>query len=118
MPHAKRASKAVEAAQQRAAGLATINPNIDLGNNLTLAAYTAMIADTQTMLDAYNRALAAADTASNALQDAEKELAAHTERMLLAVAAKHGKDSYEYELAGGTRKSERKRPARKPVQML
>ncbi len=31
--------------------------------------------------------------------------------MLIGVAYKHGKDSDEYEKAGGTRKSERKRPA-------
>jgi hypothetical protein len=33
--------------------------------------------------------------------------------MLIAVAAKYGKDSYEYEMAGGIRKSERKRPTRR-----
>ncbi len=36
-----------------------------------------------------------------------------SERMLIAVAAKYGKDSYEHEMAGGIRKSERKRPTRK-----
>jgi hypothetical protein len=35
--------------------------------------------------------------------------------MLAGVAAKYGKDSDEYEKAGGVRKSERKRPTRTPV---
>lgn len=33
--------------------------------------------------------------------------------MLAGVASKYGKDSNEYEMAGGTRKSEIKRPAKK-----
>ena len=36
------------------------------------------------------------------------------ERALDGVASKYGKNSNEYEQAGGTRKSERKRPVRKP----
>ena len=37
----------------------------------------------------------------------------YSERILLAVAVKYGRDSNEYEMAGGVRKSERKRPVRK-----
>lgn len=47
------------------------------------------------------------------MQDTEKQLRDLSERMLIAVAAKYGKNSYEYEMAGGVRKSERKRPVRK-----
>ena len=32
-----------------------------------------------------------------------------SERMLAGVAAKYGRDSTEYEMAGGTKKSERRR---------
>jgi hypothetical protein len=35
------------------------------------------------------------------------------ERMLAGVATAYGKDSSEYEQAGGVRKSERKKPVRK-----
>jgi hypothetical protein len=52
---------------------------------------------------------------------AEKALADQTEKMLIAVAYQYGKDSNEYKMAGGTRKSAlceipargRKRPDRK-----
>ena len=44
---------------------------------------------------------------------AEKAIRDLSERMLAGVASKYGKDSSEYEMAGGTRKSERKRPTRK-----
>jgi hypothetical protein len=47
------------------------------------------------------------------VRDPEKEIRVLSERMLIAMAAKYGKDSYEYEMAGGMRKSDRKRPTRK-----
>jgi hypothetical protein len=37
-----------------------------------------------------------------------------SEDMLIGVASKYGKDSYEYKLTGDTRRSDRKRPVRKP----
>ncbi|MDF5737696.1 MULTISPECIES: hypothetical protein [unclassified Nostoc] len=36
--------------------------------------------------------------------------------MLLSVAAKYGKNSDEYKMAGGVRRSDRKRPVRQPKQ--
>lgn len=107
-------SRIVVRAQQRAAGLASISPTLDLGGDLTLAAFTSQIAATQARQEAYNAALSAVDAAYNDLLAAERDLAALTERMLAGVAARYGKDSNEYEMAGGTRKSERKRPTRQP----
>ncbi len=45
--------------------------------------------------------------------ETEKVLMAFSEKMLLGVAFEYGKDSFEYEMAGGVRKSQRKRPVRK-----
>ena len=69
----------------------------------------------QAKLSAYNTLLSQAGDAQNALRAAEKELRPFSARMLTGVATKYGKDSSQYEKAGGTRKSEIKRPARKPV---
>ena len=112
MARQKRKSNVLDSAQQRAAGLASISSTLDLGNGLTLVSFNSAIADTRTKLDAYNAALSTADSANNALLQAEKSLTTLNERMLLGVATKFGKDSSEYEMAGGVRKSERKRPAR------
>jgi len=50
------------------------------------------------------------------VKSAEKALAGTTSMMLTGVALKYGKDSSEYEMAGGTRKSERrKRSVSQPV---
>ena len=43
----------------------------------------------------------------------ESELNDWTRRVLSAVVAQYGPDSSEYEMVGGTRKSERKKPVRK-----
>ena len=104
----------MEKAETRAASLASIDPALDLGNGLTLAAYQAAIETTHEKLASYNTKLSDADEALNVFQAEEKELAGLSERMLGAVATKYGKDSDEYEKAGGTKKSERKRPTRKP----
>ncbi|PKO22111.1 MAG: hypothetical protein CVU38_11110 [Chloroflexi bacterium HGW-Chloroflexi-1] len=58
-------------AQQRAAGLTSISPTLDLGNNLTLAAHNAEIAATRARLDAYNAALSTGDATYNTLREAE-----------------------------------------------
>lgn len=113
MARQKRTSKVVEQAQQRAASLASISHSLDLGNNLSLTNYTSMIINVQTRLDAYNTALSAVDAANRALEEAEKELASMSEHMLIGVAYRYGKNSGEYQMAGGVRKSDRKRPTRR-----
>jgi len=114
MGRRKKGSRTIETALKRAAGLSSISANLDLGQGLTLEAFQGAIRDAQARLDAYNEALSAADAAANAFAAAEAKLRDLSSRMLNAVAAVYGKDSDEYEKAGGVRKSERKRPKRKP----
>ena len=110
----KQTSKVLEKAQARSAGIKNFNSTLDLGNGLTVASFDTAIGTTQTILSEYNQALAAVDDKYNALVAAEKSLGDISERMLAGIAARFGKDSSEYEQAGGVRKSERKRPTRKP----
>lgn len=67
----------------------------------------------QAKLDAYNGLLNEIDALNNDILAGEKALGALSERMLDGVGVKFGKDSNEYEQAGGVRKSERKKPTRK-----
>jgi len=113
MGRQKRTSKTLDKAQRRAAGLSSIDPSLDLGNGLTLANFSQQIQSVRQKQDAYNQALSTVDTLYNDLLAAEKVLADLNERMLTGAAARYGKDSSEYEQAGGTRKSERKPPTRK-----
>lgn len=113
MARLKSSSASYERAIRRMAALQSIDPDFDLGNGLTRAAYQAKIEKTKTSLDAYNTSLSVADENRNTLDVDEEELDDMSERMLVGVAAKHGKDSSEYEQAGGTRKSDKKKPVAK-----
>lgn len=114
MARMKRTSPSIENANTRAAALESIDAALDLGNGLTLAAYKSKIASTAAKLTTYNSLLSQVDGALNALEASEVDLNDNSERMLAGVASKFGKNSDEYEQAGGTKKSERKRPTRKP----
>ncbi len=106
MAYQRKSSKIIAEAQERAGNLRAIDPNLDLGNGLTLAAYDAKIAETQTGLDTYNGHLAQADAAGNDFRAVEKELRDLSSQMLSGVKVKYGRDSNQYEMAGGKRLSE------------
>ena len=116
MARKKRSSAAADKATTRAAALSSISTTLDLGNGLTLVAYKAAIAainnETTGKLTLYNAALSALDAQMNDLQASERALNTISEAMLSGVGVKFGRDSNEYEKAGGVRKSERKKPMR------
>ena len=109
MRRRRKSSPIIETASARLAGLESIDPPPDIGPELTVALYRAALADTHTQQEAYNTLLAEADEAKNRYERSEAKLNDLSERMLAAVGAKFGRDSDEYEMAGGRRKSERKR---------
>lgn len=114
MPRQRKSpTKSMTDANERLTGIKTIDPNLDLGNGLTVAAYKAKIDEITGVLEDYNSLLAQADEKSNLFEALERELRDWNERFLMAVAARYGKNSSEYEMAGGTRKSERKKPVKK-----
>ncbi|MBD2231332.1 hypothetical protein [Phormidium tenue] len=113
MPRQKRSSPVLEKGVRRAAALKSISASLNLGDGLTLDNYQLELDKLQSQLATYNESLSFVDRALSVVRDTEKEMRVLSERMLIAVAAKYGKDSYEYEMAGGIRKSDRKRPTRK-----
>lgn len=104
----KTTSKVVQFAAARAAGMESIAPTMDFGDGLTHTAYKAAIADAQTKLAAYNSLLAQVDEARGSFGAAEDNVRDLSDRMLAATAARFGRESSEYQKAGGTRKSDRK----------
>lgn len=112
MARAKKTSKTLEAARTRLAGLKSIDENLDLGDDVKIVDYEGKINGTNTSLEKYNSSLSVADANQDAFETEEKDLKDYHERILLAVAVKYGKDSSEYQKAGGTRKSERRKPAK------
>jgi hypothetical protein len=116
MSRPKRGSKVLDRAQRRIAALKSISSTLDLGNGVTIDTFAAAIKKTQDKLEAYNSSLSTVDLTQGTLELAEKSLMELTEHVLVSVAAKYGKNSDEYKMAGGVRRSERKRPMRKPKQ--
>lgn len=105
----KTSSLVLDSAQARAAGLESIDPQLDLGGGLTLASFKAAITEAQGKMTAYNTLLSQVDEAANGFADAERKLRDLRDRTLAGIAARYGRDSDQYQMAGGTRSSERRR---------
>jgi hypothetical protein len=112
MARTKRKSAVLEAASKRLAGLKAIQ-NANLGPNLTEAIFAAKITSLSNRLDAYNTLLSRLDEELNELEREEAETAELSRRILSAGEAQFGPDSNEYEMLGGTRTSDRKKPGKK-----
>ena len=112
MARTKKTSKVIESARTRQAGTKSIDVDFDFGNGITSAAFASKIDATEESLETYNTTLSQVDEQKDIFEMNEKDLKDFHERVLLAVAAKYGKNSIEYEKAGGTRKSERRKPVR------
>jgi uncharacterized protein YukE len=115
MSRKKKSVSHVEQAVTRLAAMKSIDSKMDLGNGLDIAKYETAIKDLQAKLEKYNTTLSMADEQLNQVQASELTLRDLSERMLTGVASKYGKNSDEYEKAGGKKKSERKRIHRKPA---
>ncbi|BAY90809.1 MULTISPECIES: hypothetical protein [unclassified Tolypothrix] len=116
MRQQRRNSRALTKAERRIEGLQMIDPDLNFGNEFSIANYNGMVQQLREKLAAYNQAKTLVEKTQTALVDAERVLNNYSEHMLLNVASRYGKNSDEYGMAGGTRKSERRkpRPAAKP----
>ncbi|MBD2729084.1 hypothetical protein H6G96_22910 [Nostoc sp. FACHB-892] len=112
MPRPKRTSRVLEKAELRSTGLKAIDSNMDFGDNCDLQNLIKSIEQLRTMLDAYNINLAMIDSSKTKIDEMEKSLSNLTDKMVRGVAFKYGKNSIEYEMAGGIRDSERVRKSR------
>lgn len=112
MTRRKRSSKILEKAERRVSAMRSISETLDLGNGLTIASFTALIGEARTTLAEYNKALSGIDKIYNDVQEVEQKLGDLSELMLLGVVSKYGKNSDQYEMAGGVRKSDRRRSSR------
>ncbi|WP_427161857.1 hypothetical protein ACQFX9_09920 [Aliinostoc sp. HNIBRCY26] len=112
MPRKKRSSRILEKAEFRVAGLKAIDPNLTFDNTCNLQNLTQLINQFHNMLDDYNAAIAMIDSSKKKLDEMEKNLGQISDKMLMGVGFKYGKNSNEYEIAGGVRDSERVRKSR------
>ena len=100
--------------EQKIAGMKAIKRDLDLGSGVSVAEIEEILDDERVMLEEHNSLLAQLDTSSNKLKAQDKLLLNALKKVLPAVGLKYGTDSNEYEMVGGVRDSERKKPGKKP----
>jgi hypothetical protein len=112
MARRKRNSATLEQSERRLESLRSISETLDLGGGVSLSTYTDIITDLRMKLAAYNTALSSLDKLSGEVKEAERAAKEISEKLLLGVGGRYGKNSLEYEMAGGSRrKSNRRLPA-------
>ena len=109
MSRLKKGASHYNKAVTRLAALKSIDKNMDLGNGITITTYEAAIRELRDIVDDYNTFLSTLDEKLNRVRATEKKLKDFSERMLTGVATCFGKDSDEYVMAGGVKKSDRKK---------
>ncbi|MBD2104946.1 hypothetical protein [Leptolyngbya sp. FACHB-261] len=109
MARRKRTSRVLEKAELRASGLKAVDPQLEFDNSVKLSNFTSTIERLRLRIDAYNTALAVIDSSTTEIAELEKSLGDMADKLLIGIAYRYGKDSVQYEMAGGVRKSERVR---------
>ena len=112
MARLRRNSPVLKTARQRLDGLKAILPAPDMGKALTIEGFVAEIEAYRARQDSYNLKLATLDDDTNQLDDHEQRLHDLNQRIQAAIKGQYGSDSSEFELLGGVRRSDRKKPAR------
>ena len=110
MVRAKKKSEVIDQTRTRLAGMKSINEKLDLGHGCSTATVEAKLNEAIKALEALNKLKSQAAEAGNKFEQLEKELARLSKQILLGAAMKYDHDSNEYEMVGGVRMSDRKRP--------
>jgi hypothetical protein len=109
MAFQKRGSQTIAKAERRLTNLLSINPYLDFGENLNIHTYNRAIEQARQKIATYNTSLASLSHMRNEAIAAEQELADLSERMLSGVVTRYGRNSVEYEMAGGRPRGNRRK---------
>jgi hypothetical protein len=110
MARKPRTDRDLQSGKIRLSKVKSVEPDFKATEDVSVVKLEAALNEAQAVLDEYNQMLAALDGKSNQYAQSVKTIKDLSERLLEGVGLKYGKDSSEYEMAGGTRKSERKKP--------
>ncbi len=117
MPYRTRTSTILEKAQKRNLAIQSIDPNLNMGEGASVADFSASIAETQAKVDRYNLAISTLTQLHGEMMASEKSLANQHERMLTCVSGRFGRDSLEYEMAGGRKRLGKRKTKATPTSM-
>ena len=111
MTRKKKSSIVLNKTEERMIGFRSIDSNLNFDDSINLTNLTNLTTQLRSQVNQYNMLLAELDTAKGDMEILEKSVREITERMVSGIAFRYGKDSREYEMAGGVRKSDRIRKA-------
>jgi hypothetical protein len=111
MPRKKKTSPLLDKTEQRILGFQSIDPNLDFGSAVNLSQLSSLTTQLRNQVNQYNMLLTQLDNAKDDIETLEKTVREASERMVSGIAFRYGKDSREYEIVGGVRKSDRIRKA-------
>ena len=111
MTRKKKSSAVLEKTEERMIGFRSIDANLNFDDSINLTYLTSLTTQLRDQVNQYNMLLAELDTAKGDMEILEKSIREISERMVSGIAFRYGKDSREYEMAGGVRKSDRIRKA-------
>ena len=118
MPYKRKVSPTIAKAKVRMSGMKSIDPTLDLGNGMSIAAYEAAIQAAEHRIETYNMAISNIGQLQNSVAEAEMLLSDLSERMLSTVAGRYGKKSDQYEMAGGTKRTTRRRVVKRKTDAI
>ncbi|MGB3296682.1 MAG: hypothetical protein WBA76_00325 [Phormidesmis sp.] len=110
MVRTKKTSPIIAIAQSRLSGMKSVSDKLDLGSGCSTATVEAKIKEALAKLENYNKLKFQTAAAMTEFEQTEKELARLSKQILLGAAMKFDNDSKEYEMVGGVRMSDRRRP--------
>jgi hypothetical protein len=110
MARLKRSSIPLDKATLRISGMRSISETLEFSDSLSLAEYERRIQTLQTKLSNYNTMLSTVDEAVGQIKLLEQDLTSYSEKMLMSVATRYGKNSLQYMQAGGKPRKSSKRP--------
>jgi hypothetical protein len=110
MAFKKRESKALELLKTRVDGMAQVEANLDLGNNMSVKELRKKIEAREEALREYNALLTKADMLGNQIDAFELECKEESSNILSGVKSRFGRDSDAVEAVGGKRLSDKKKP--------
>ncbi len=107
MPCLQRTSRILDKGQLRILKLRAVDPKMDFGSDRNLATLSEQIEQLNTKLNDYNSTIAKLDDTKLEIDEMERRMGDLLDQLMNSVSAQYGNDSREYEMAGGTRKSDR-----------
>jgi malate synthase len=95
MPNSRK-SATIAKVQIDIANLKSVEPNLDMGNDVSIAALLQMIEETNQEIELLNTTLNTVTQLRRSIQKRERALLKLRDRLQAGIAVKYGKDSAEY----------------------